>query len=521
MKFIKNLLFTALAILTFSSVQASEKFEPTWESLQKFETPEWYSDAKLGIFLHWGPQTIPRMGGWYPRNMYNEEHKAYKSHLKNFGHPSEVGYKDIIAMWKAEKFAADNLVQVFKRAGAGFIVPVATHHDNFDHWNSVHHDWNSVKKGPRKDIVGLWRDATLKQGLRFGVSTHLARSYSWFQPSHGADTKGPFKGLAYDGSKPENQGLYHETHGDTYLFYPKNPSKAFVASWKNRHLDLIDNYQPDLLYWDGAVPFEEVGRDIVAHLYNENIKRNGNNEALLCYKPIRGTHGDFRDGIGVMDLERGTFLKAQKTTWQNDTSIGPWFWDGRARKDYRQVNEIVDMFVDLVSKNGVLLMNIPLKPDGKMDETTRAMLAKLTAWTTINGEAIFKTRPWIKYGEGPSIHQAKRAAHAVDTKVVEGVVFETKDIHVRDTKLDPLGSQDIRFTASKDASIIYAFVMDWPSDEDLLISSLSQENTGAIAAVELLGHGTVSWSQDSAGLKLKLPASAPSDYASAFKIKLK
>ena len=525
MKFTKKLCLMAVGLLVASNAGASEKFESNWESLQKFKTPEWYSDAKLGVFLHWGPQTITRMGGWYPRYMYEEGHKAYEAHRKNFGHPSKVGYKDIVEMWKAENFDPEKLVGVFKQAGAGFIVPVAVHHDNFDHWDSKYQSWNTVNRGPKKDIVDLWRKATLKHGLRFGVSTHLARSYSWFQTSHGADTRGAYKGVKYDGAQVGNQGLYHETHGDTYKFYPQNPSKAFIESWTNRHLDLIDNYQPDLLYWDGSVPFEEAGRSIVAHLYNKNIKRNGKNEALLCYKPIRRTHGDFRDGIGVMDLERGTFLKAQESTWQNDTSLGPWFWDGRAREEYTPMNKIVDMFVDLVSKNGVLLLNVPLKPDGTMDEATRAMMAKLTAWTMINGEAIFKTRPWIKYGEGPSIQQAERAAHAVesDTKVVEGVVFETKDVHIRDTKLDPLGAKDIRFTCSKDGKTIYAFVMGWPKNQELTIASLAKGNEGLeqLVSVELLGHGEISWTQDKEGLKLKLPATAPSEYACAFKVQIK
>lgn len=523
-----------LALISSSSAETDKKsastkvqneFQPTWNSLKKHQTPQWYIDSKLGIFLHWGPPTITRMGGWYGRNMYNEDHKAYKAHLKRFGHPSKVGYKDIIPMWKAENFNADSLVNTFKNAGAKFIVPVASHHDNYDHWDSSHQKWNSVNVGPKKDIIGLWRDATIKHGLRFGVSTHLARSYSWFQTSHGSDSTGPYKGIAYDGADSKNQDLYHPTHGDSYLFYPKKPSSSFVNSWMNRHRELIDNYQPDLLYWDGAVPFEEAGREIVAYMYNENLKRNGQQEGLLCYKPIRKTHGDFREGIGVMDLERGTFLKAQEKPWQNDTSIGPWFWDGRSREEYRPINEIIDMFVDLVSKNGVLLLNIPLQPDGTLDEPSRAIIAKLSAWNTINGEAIFNTRPWLTYGEGPSIQQAERAAHAheSDTKVVEGVVFETKDIHIRDSKLDPLGPKDIRFTSSKDGKTIYAFIMDWPQEQDLLISSINRSSNvvGELESVTLLGHGPVQWSCNTKGLSIKLPATAPSDYASAFKIVLK
>ena len=296
-----------------------------------------------------------------------------------------------------------------------------------------------------------------------------------------------------------------------------------MQSWFLRNKELIDVYEPELLYWDGAVPFEEVGRRIVAHLYNQSMKRNdGRQEAVLCYKPIRGTHGDFREGMGIMDLERGTFLKAQKTAWQNDTSIGPWFWDGKL-ETYRPMNEIIDMFVDLVSKNGVLLLNVPLQPDGTLDEPSRRMLADLTAWTTINGEAIFDTRPWEVYGEGPSIAQAERAAHIKKTtKVVEGVVFLTEDPHVRDSNLDPLGPQDIRFTASKDGKNLYAFAMEWPADGRLLIRSLSTGNhaLGKINGITLLGHGQVEWSRNADGLELILPEEAPSRYACAFRIEL-
>ncbi|NMC08451.1 MAG: alpha-L-fucosidase [Candidatus Lokiarchaeota archaeon] len=253
-------------------------FTPDRTSLARFSVPDWFRDAKFDIYCHWGSQCVPARDGWYARNMYVQGHRAYKHHVKHYGHPSVFGYKDIIPLWKAEKFDPDGLVALFKEAGARYFTPVAVHHDNFDLWASKHTRWNSVNMGPGKDIIGLWRDAARKHGLIFGVTEHLERSYSWFQMSHHADATGPLKGVPYDGEQPGFQDLYFEKHGDADYRSPLNPPASWREQWKARIKDLIDNYHPALLYFDGSCPFQgddqgRSGMEIIAHFYNDILAR--------------------------------------------------------------------------------------------------------------------------------------------------------------------------------------------------------------------------------------------------------
>jgi alpha-L-fucosidase len=472
-------------------------FEPTWQSLQQYECPQWFRDAKLGIFICWNPYTVPAQGDWYARHMYMEGHRQYKYHVEHYGHPSQFGYKDIIQLWKGEDFDADKLAALFKRAGAKYIVPMAMHHDNFDLWDSRHHRWNSVNMGPRKDIIGMWRKAALHQGLRFGVTTHLARSYSWFQTSHGADKEGPFKGVSYDGHDPNHQDLYHETHGDTSKRYPQNPSEAWKQTWYKRIKDLVDQHRPDLLYFDGAVPFGEVGLKMIAYYYNQNMRWHGGKlEAVLNLKNFPdGSHGEYREGACVLDLERGLLSDIRELPWQNDTSIGDWFWTDPP--NYRSVDSIIDMLVDIVSKNGNLLLNVPPKADGTLDEQAIEILREMGEWMDINGEAIYGTRPWMRFGEGPTV---------------------TREGHFSDRTME-LTAQDIRFTTK--GRTLYAIALDWPKERSLTVRSLSTRQTepGAIKSVSLLGHaGKLRWQRDEEGLKIELPSQKTCAHAFAFKI---
>ena len=271
---------------------APARFNSSWESLKQYKCPEWFRDAKLGIFLHWGPQSVPGVDAWYARNMYIEGHKAYQFHVKTYGHPSKFGFKDICALWKAEKFDADYMVGLFSKAGARYIVPVAVHHDNFDCWDSRLHKWNSVRVGPKKDIVGLWREAALKRGLRFGASEHLERSWSWFNTNKGKDKSGPMAGVPYDGNDPKFADFYFEPHEDASPYYPANPPDTWKQAWSRRIKDLVDRYHPDLLYSDGGIPFGEVGRDVIAHFYNHSLERHdGKLEAVYNVKNFAENHG--------------------------------------------------------------------------------------------------------------------------------------------------------------------------------------------------------------------------------------
>jgi alpha-L-fucosidase len=295
---------------------ATGQFEPTMESLANYRCPEWFRDAKFGIWAHWGSQAVPMMGDWYARKMYLQGDRDYEDHLKRFGHPSEHGYKDIIPLWKAEKWNPDRLMQLYKRAGAKYFVSMGSHHDNFFLWNSKLHRWNSVQMGPHRDVVGEWQKAAKKYGLYFGVSEHLSASFTWFQPSHGADKTGPKTGVPYDGADPNNWDLYHfpAEPGDTG-WYSTNPK--WQRQWYDEIKELVDDYHPDLLYTDGGVPFgNEVGRSMIAHFYNQDAARHGGRVEVVY------TCKQKSEGRWIEDLERGIMLKINPYPWQTDTSIG-------------------------------------------------------------------------------------------------------------------------------------------------------------------------------------------------------
>jgi alpha-L-fucosidase len=462
-------------------------FAPTDASLKQYKYPDWFRDAKLGIWAHWGPQSVPMAGDWYARNMYLQGQRQYDDHLKNFGHPSEKGFKDIIPLWKAEKWDPDRLMGLYKKAGARYFVSMGVHHDSFDLWNSHFNKWNAVNMGPKRDVVGTWEKAARKQGLRFGVSEHLGASFTWYQVSHGSDKTGPKAGVPYDGADPQYQDLYHfpAEPGDTG-WYSNNP--RWHQEWFRRIQDLVDNYQPDLLYSDGGMPFgNDFGRGMIAHLYNTDMQRhNGRLEAVYTCKQKS-------DGMWVEDLERGVMPGIRPQPWQTDTSIGDWFYN----KDwkFRNIDWVINMLVDIVSKNGNLLLNVVQRPDGSLDPEVETLLAQMSDWTAVNGEGIFGTRPWIVYGEGPT--RAKGGNFKEDFGY---------------------GAADIRFTTK--GKTLYAFALGWPADGRLLIKTLAKTPaSGNITKVSLLGYkGKIQWTQTADGLAIILPAQKLSDHAIALKI---
>ena len=295
---------------------ASGPFQSTMESLTNYHCPDWFRDAKFGIWAHWGPQAVPMEGDWYARKMYQQGSPDYKDHLARFGHPSTNGYKDIIPLWKAENWEPDRLMALYKKAGAKYFVSMGSHHDNFFLWNSKLHRWNAANMGPHRDMVGDWQKAARKQGLYFGVSEHLGASFTWFQDSHKSDATGPLAGVPYDGANPEYQDLYHfpAEKGDTG-WYSNNP--RWQHEWFEEIKELVDNYHPDLLYSDGGVPFgNEVGRSLIAHLYNDNANRHGG-RTLVVYNCKQKSEGRW-----VEDLERGVMPGINPYPWQTD-SISP------------------------------------------------------------------------------------------------------------------------------------------------------------------------------------------------------
>ena len=485
-------------------------FESTIESLQQYEAPEWFRDAKLGIYLHWGAYSVVERGEWYPRYMYEEGRPEYKYHLENYGHPSEFGYKDIIPLWKAENFDPDKLVKLFKQAGAKYFTPVAVHHDNFDLWDSKYHEWNAVNKGPKKDLIGMWRKATLDNDLRFGVTTHLSRSYSWLNTSKGADKEGPYAGVPYDGNDPAYESLYHEKHDDTHPRAALNPSKAWRDHWKLRMQDLIDNYRPDLFYFDSAVPFRgedkgKTGMEVIAHLYNTSIKNHdGKQEAVMAIKE-RPWQGLYADGMATLDYERGKASHILDDPWQTDDSIGPWGYRSGTWMDthgnmltvkYMDANMVIDKFVDMVSKNGNMLLNVPIKADGTLDQTTTDVLVGMGEWMAVNGEAIYGSRPWYMFGEGKVNEVPHRATRS------------------------PFTSRDIRFTTNNGS--LYAIVMDWPgAGKKVTIQNITAMNTRIepVTSVSMLGvHDPNEWKRTADGLVVTMPDSKPGDIAYTLKI---
>ncbi len=467
----------------------------TSESLEQYQVPAWFGDAKFGIWAHWGPQSVPRDGDWYARNMYIPGTEQYQHHLKNFGHPSKTGYKDIIPLWKAEKFNPDALMKMYKAAGAKYFVSMGVHHDNFDLWNSTYHKWNAVQMGPHRDIVGDWKKAATKYGLRFGVSEHLGASYSWFAPSHGYDQFWPLNGVGYDGEDPKYADLYHsgkdKPYRDSKTWYTDNPESQ--KEWSMRITDLIDQYHPDFLYSDGGIPFGVVGRSFVADFYNKNAqKHNGQVEAVYAHKDIGS--GEFILKAGVQDVERGVMEGINLRPWQTDTSIGDWFY--RDNDSYKSTGQIVHMLIDIVSKNGNLLLNVVQYPDGSLPPESQRFLKEMAAWTNVNGEAIYATKPWKIYGEGPTV---AASGH-----------FKEEDNYT---------ARDIRFTSKGD--ILYATTLASP-EKEIRINSLGSNNKyidKRIKKVSLLGYsGKVNWTQESDALVVSLPATMPTPFSSSLKI---
>jgi alpha-L-fucosidase len=475
------------------------KFEGNWKSLMQFRCPDWFRDAKFGIWAHWGPQAVPMIGDWYARNMYIEGSRDNLHHRRTYGHPSVFGYKDIIALWKAERFDPEALIDLYQGAGARYFTACAVHHDNYDCWDSAHHPWNAGKVGPGKDIVGLWEKAARAVGLRFGVTEHHARSYSWFNTNKGADKTGPYAGVPYDGNDPRYVDLYHPPHDDSSYGYPLNPSDAFVRNWYDRISDLIEKYSPDLLYSDGAVPFGETGLRMVARLYNRSLERHeGRLESVYALKDpshFKNRHhlGEYREGIGVLDVERGVVDGIHPDPWQTDTCIGTWYYN--ADCTYKTPREVITTLLDVVSKNGNLMLSVPLRPEGVHDDEELWFLDQLRRWFSVNGEGVYGTRPFSCYGEGP-------------VQFAAGAMVSPEHIPMP-------GAHDFRFT--RKGSILYAFSFGWPEKEWRLTSLAGLD----VASVELLGaRQPLVWRREGDDLVISVPKEKPCDFAWGFRISL-
>ena len=491
-----TLLAFVISVLPANQLFA-QTFKPTDESFKQYQYPEWFRDAKFGIWAHWGPQAVPRQGDWYARQMYEEGSADYKYHVATYGHPSKFGYKDIIPLWKAERWNPEQLMALYKKVGAKYFVSMATHHDNFFLWNSKIHSWNSVNMGPKKDVVGLWQKAAKKEGLRFGVSEHLGASYTWFQKSRGADKSGPMAGVPYDGTNPAFEELYHpKTAPDDKEWLTNNPENQ--KNWLACITELIDNYQPDLLYSDSELPFGEVGRNMLAYYYNQDKTKNGGKLDAVYTCKLRASNGRW-----VQDVERGALDSISPYPWQTDTSIGDWYY--RTGQKYMTGTQVIQMLIDIVSKNGNLLLNVVQTPEGDLEPDVLNILDEIAKWTPANGEGIYGTRPWKIYGEGPSTQKNQ----------AKGQFGGVKDVR-------PYEASDIRFTTKGET--LFAFCMNAPTG-DIKITSLgktSKLNEKAIASIQLLGSKEkLTWKQEADALVITKPSKLPEWQVVTFKVEFK
>ena len=517
---------------------AEGPFEPTADSFGKhYACPNWFRDAKFGIYSHWGLCTVPGFDGHYARFMYMQhEPQAYRDdqnvkrrgmsgykpgresvyeyHVENFGHPSKFGYKDFIPLWKAEKFDPMKLTALFKEVGAKYFGVMAVHHDNFDNYDSTHHEWNSVKMGPKKDIVGEWKKACQAHGLRFAVTSHLSNhghEHLFFQGE--ADTTGPLKGVPYDTMDPANNGLYGYRTPDRL----KRTNPRFAQHWYLRTKDLIDKYNPDLLYLDGGLPNGDYGLNLAAHFYNHNIQVNGKQNGVFAIKRTKPA------GF-TLDLELHGLGEIRKEPWQTDTSLNPgWFYMGEQMSagelksgtddagmggDTSDQNtdvlrldagKVIDNLLDIVSKNGNMMLNVGLRADGSLPETFRDELLKIGKWLKVNGEGIYGSRPYVLYGEGP--FSMPKSEHKFN-----------------DHKYD-FTAEDIRFTTKGDT--LYAYLMASPDNKQVLVKSLSPKHIGkqTVRSVTLLeSDEELKFKLTERGLLVSLPQTPPSDYAHGLRI---
>ncbi len=476
-------------------------FKPNWDSIRGYQCPDWFRNAKFGIWAHWSPQCVPEQGDWYARRMYIQGNPGYEFHVKHYGHPSKFGYKDICNLWKAENWDPEDLINLYKRAGARYFVALANHHDNFDTWNSKHQPWNSVNVGPKKDIIGIWARVARKHGLRFGVSYHATPGRTWgqFMPYYyGSDKEGPLKGVPYDGAvitKAEGKGQWWDGLDPRDLYGPPHKpasrDEPFVRNFLSRLWDLVEQHRPELLYFDDTLQWDwdqriylglqDIAPQIAAHFYNLLVHQDGRTDGVLNFKQVPE---EWRSAV-VWDIERRRADTLQQHAWQTDTCIGQWHY--RAGIRYVPAGRVIHQLLDVVSKNGNLLLSVPVRGDGTIDADERKIVEDIAGWMHVNGESIFDTRPAQIYGEGP-----------------------TQDWR------EPFTAKHIRFTTK--GNTLYAAALGWPEGGKLLVKSLGSQ-AGTVSSVRLLGHQReLNYSQTDAGLSVALPAEKPCEHAFVFRV---
>jgi alpha-L-fucosidase len=500
-------------------------FKPDWQSLiDGYRAPDWFRDAKFGIWAHWGVQSVPEFGDWYFRWMYAQGTSIYDHHLKHYGHPADTGFMDITRLWTIPNWDPERLVDLYQKAGAKYFVALANHHDNFDNYDSTYQPWNATRIGPKRDVIGTWAKVARARGLPFGVSNHSAHAWHLNQIAYSYDAEGPRRGERYDAyrlTKADGVGKWWEGLDPQDLYtgrslvmpdgfssiieadqwreqndrqwYEEPPANnpAFVRTWTLRCRDLIDKYRPDLVYFDDYdLPLGQAGLDIAAHYYNSSLSWHGKLQAVINCKRLMARPLQ-RFGV-VEDVERGGRVTIDSAPWQTDTCIGNWHYD-RALYDshgYKSSLSVIHTLCDVVSKNGNLLLSVPLRADGTHDDQELAFLAEMGAWMATNGEAIYGSRPWRTFGEGPNNGGGGDFAEN-----------------------NPVGycGKDIRFTTK--AGALYAMVMAWPETGLVKLTSLAKGapiGRGEVERVDLLGVGEpLTFRRTSDALEVQLPDLVP------------
>jgi len=469
-------------------------FRPDWESLKTYEVPEWYRDAKFGIFIHWGVYSVPAVGNeWYPRNMYREGSEEYKHHIATYGAQDKFGYKEFIPMFKAEHFDPAAWAELFKKAGAKYVVPVAEHHDGFAMYDSGLSDWTAAKMGPHRDVIGELAKAVRAQGLHFGVSSHRVE-HNFFL--------GVGRAIASDVNDPQYAALYGPAH--TWMMNPAGTpldndftyvSSEWADDWLARGAELVEKYHPDIVYFDWWIGQPSIRPNLTrfaAFYYNSSLQY-GDHVGVINYKDYA-----MQESAAVLDLERGQLGDIRRLYWQTDTSVSNKSW-GYIKDDTFKLPEfVVHQLIDIVSKNGNLLLNIGPRSDGTIPEPVQQVLLDVGAWLNVNGEAIYDTRPWRTYGEGP-------------TKVMTG--------SFHDTDVEHYTAADFRFTTKGD--VLYAIGLGWPTNREAVIRSLARTiGSEQVQSTAMLGSDAkLSFEQRADGLHVQLPAQAPAKYAYALRVK--
>ena len=454
-----------------------------WNSLRNYEIPAWFKDAKLGIFIHWGAYAVPAWDNeWYPRFMYRDETARpganyFRHHCQAWGHPGQFGYKDFIPRFQAERWDPEAWLDLFEAAGARYVVPVGEHHDGFPMYESRHTPWNAAAMGPRRDVVGELCAATRRRGLKFGVSSH--RAFNWRYYAYRDD---------FDTADPAYAGLYAPRHAED-----EPAPRAWIEDWYARTQEMIDRFEPDVLWFDFGWHYDEFAPwrpRVCAYYYNQALRWG--REVVLQYKD------KLPDGVAVYDVERGKLDAIRPAYWQTDTAVSYKSWSYIENDEFKSAATLIHDLVDIVSKNGNLLLNVGPRADGVIPAEVAGLLRAVGAWLRVNGEAVYGTRPWERYGEGP-------------TGVGSGHMTERDNV--------PFTAADMRFTRTDDA--LFVILMGWPGRR-ATVRSLTPDRwpPARIGAVSMLGlEGRLAWRQSDQGLAVDLPPQRP-DCEHAYVLKL-